>query len=455
MNRVFLLRGMAGIAIVAGCISMSGLGVASGSASGQASSQPVIVEPLLPTNLITNAGTLSAVGGTFANTLSYTEPAAITATIDAPNALYKANMADSTCMTTDPCGWWSGDSAQSRANTATAYTPTSVKDSEGVTWTYRSTQCASYPTRATPVQTCSNVDTVTVTFSQPVQNAVIHINNLGGKSSQGAYDYTLFSQWTLTSGQTMKYLSGGDTTNIVLDGNTIRNKNTPQDLEAKVAAGSAPFADYANGTGSGSFQVLGTYSSLTFNIDLKWALVNDSGGGSPSNANVPEGVSMQISLYKSAPPTANPATASLAVGGKQTFDALSGLAAAALVNGSPLVPKSACLVNPVTKACGTTVTIAGEGTYTLNVDTGVVTYQSLSTASIGTKTPVTFRIYDQMGQSAEATLTPTVSAAPPTTLATPDGELIAETGSSHATALAVLGVCLIVVGFTVRRRVIG
>lgn len=115
------------------------------------------------------------------------------------------------------------------------------------------------------------------------------------------------------------------------------------------------------------------------------------------------------------PPTARPATVSLLVGGTATFTVLHGNGGLVTpANGGPaLDPTTACLVDPVTNLCGTTVTIAGEGTYTLDLTTGIVTYVSFGTATVGTKTPVTYRITDADGFVATQTLTPTVSTATP------------------------------------------
>lgn len=255
-----------------------------------------------PTDLLTSPGTVSAVGGSWKNTLSYTEPEAITATVSVPNKNYGVTAGDTVCMDTS-CSWWCACGPTSDTNLATAYTPTSIKGTDGVSWTWRSSKCnpGTYPTRVTTVVTCEGTDTVTITFDKPVSNVVFHLHNLGGNQGGSGFDNTFFSEWTLTSGQDIQMLSGSST-NITLAGKTIKNKNTPQDLDAKVATGSAPFPDYANGTGSGSFQVLGyDYTEIEFGIAFKVALVNDTGTGTPAyDNNIPEGVMIQLSMYKEA-----------------------------------------------------------------------------------------------------------------------------------------------------------
>jgi hypothetical protein len=63
------------------------------------------------------------------------------------------------------------------------------------------------------------------------------------------------------------------------------------------------------------------------------------------------------------------------------------------------------------------VIIAGEGTYTLDSTTGIVTYAALSAATPGAKTPVTYQITDGLGRSVTSTLTPTITPPP---VANPD-----------------------------------
>lgn len=264
-------------------------------------------------------GTLGSSDG-WASTLTFTDPAVV-ASFSVTNADYYADLGADTCMTTDECDWWGvddaggtpGAGATSLSNSEAAYTPSNVKDYEGVTWTWRSGLCDSYPTVTTPVVACSNVSTVTIDFDAPVTNAILHINNLGGNGCfpncedrlndnfDSGFDFTLFSKWTLTSGQKIRMISGSETTNITLAGKTIKNRYTPQGLGARVSNRESEFDDsstfYDNGTGSGSFLVPGTYEQLTFDIDLNWALVNYA-SGDPQTSDIPEGVSVQLSFYE-------------------------------------------------------------------------------------------------------------------------------------------------------------
>ena len=288
-------------------------------------------------------------GGNWADKLTFTDPN-VTATFSVTNTSYKAVLSDATCMNTDTCLWWGTDDTTgdncwdtysyvdsdcddetSLVNSVLALTPSSVSSAEGVTWTWRSTLCGNvssvFPTPSNPYVDCPNVSTVTIQFSAPVSNAILHLNNIGGNgnyptfrrnSLTTGFDMTLYSKWELTSGQSMVMLSGSETTNLMLDGNTIRNRFTPNGLGARVSNRECGYNEiacqYDNGTGSGSFLVLGTYSTLTFDIDLGWSLVNygpnNPAGlgtmnswitGNPNSFNIPEGVSAQISFYEEGP----------------------------------------------------------------------------------------------------------------------------------------------------------
>jgi len=55
----------------------------------------------------------------------------------------------------------------------------------------------------------------------------------------------------------------------------------------------------------------------------------------------------------------------------------------------------------------TSLTVRGEGTYTVNTTTGVVTFDPLPTFT-GTASPVKYVVADVVGQIVHATITPTV-----------------------------------------------
>jgi CshA-type fibril repeat protein len=110
-------------------------------------------------------------------------------------------------------------------------------------------------------------------------------------------------------------------------------------------------------------------------------------------------------------PVASPGTVSLIAGGTKDFAPIFGTnALAAKATGGPdLTNSTVCIVDPATTLCGTTaVTIANEGTFTLNPTTGVVTYTALSTATSGAKTAISYKITDALNVTVTSTLTPSI-----------------------------------------------
>jgi CshA-type fibril repeat protein len=110
-------------------------------------------------------------------------------------------------------------------------------------------------------------------------------------------------------------------------------------------------------------------------------------------------------------PIASPGTVSLIAGGTKDFAPIFGTnALAAKATGGPdLTNSTVCIVDPATTLCGTTaVTIANEGTFTLNPTTGVVTYTALSAATSGAKTAISYKITDALNVTVTSTLTPSI-----------------------------------------------
>ena len=112
-------------------------------------------------------------------------------------------------------------------------------------------------------------------------------------------------------------------------------------------------------------------------------------------------------------PSAAPETKSVLPGSTATFTTVIG--SSGLGTGTGLQSGSTngpCLVDPATTLCGTTVNIPGEGTWTIDQTTGVVTFTASSSIPSGTRTPVTYRITDVIGQTTTSTLTPVVPPPP-------------------------------------------
>jgi LPXTG-motif cell wall-anchored protein len=76
--------------------------------------------------------------------------------------------------------------------------------------------------------------------------------------------------------------------------------------------------------------------------------------------------------------------------------------------GVPLIPSSVRIKDPVTGVYGTSVTIPGEGTYTVDPSSGKVTFDPL-TGFTGAATPITYRITDTDGVTATSSIVITVT----------------------------------------------
>jgi CshA-type fibril repeat protein len=83
-----------------------------------------------------------------------------------------------------------------------------------------------------------------------------------------------------------------------------------------------------------------------------------------------------------------------------------------------------CLLIPGTTTCDAdgVVYIKGEGTYTLDIATGIVTYKADDDAAPGTKTSITYQVTDIFGNTATSTLTPKIPSPPKGTNDTSSGE---------------------------------
>jgi CshA-type fibril repeat protein len=91
------------------------------------------------------------------------------------------------------------------------------------------------------------------------------------------------------------------------------------------------------------------------------------------------------------------------------------IGSSALATGAQLQSGSTngpCLVDPSTTLCGTSVVIAGEGTWTIDQTTGIAVFDADPGITPGTKTSVTYRVTDVIGQTATSTLTPIVPPPP-------------------------------------------
>lgn len=77
-----------------------------------------------------------------------------------------------------------------------------------------------------------------------------------------------------------------------------------------------------------------------------------------------------------------------------------------------LVSASTCVVDPGDAQCKASVTVAGQGTWTVNPSTRAATFTPLDTFA-GTTTAVTYRVVDAYGQASAGTANLTATVAPP------------------------------------------
>ncbi|MSZ14080.1 MAG: hypothetical protein F2617_02110, partial [Actinobacteria bacterium] len=122
-----------------------------------------------------------------------------------------------------------------------------------------------------------------------------------------------------------------------------------------------------------------------------------------------------LSVSNPTPPVATPQTKSVLPGGTISYTTITG--GSGLATGTGLVTSGAgatCLYAPNTTTCDAdnVVTINGQGTFTLDPATGVVTYVADPGVTQGTKTSITYRVTDIVGQTATSTLTPIIPPPP-------------------------------------------
>jgi CshA-type fibril repeat protein len=161
----------------------------------------------------------------------------------------------------------------------------------------------------------------------------------------------------------------------------------------------------ANANGTVSFDPLPSFSG---SATAQYYSVTDSYGRQSSTTYSPTVTPPPL-------PTATADTEVVIPGATATFSAILGtLGLAQSANAQAPALVSVCLLTPSTQTCDAdgVVTIANEGTYTLNSVSGVVTFVASSNVTPGTKTALSYRVVDSVGNTATSTLTPIVPAPP-------------------------------------------
>lgn len=143
-------------------------------------------------------------------------------------------------------------------------------------------------------------------------------------------------------------------------------------------------------------------------------------------------ISATITPSVIARPVLTPDTSSGAWDQNQTISPLANDVAG---NGASLAANSVklCASGESSPNCtATSLTIAGQGTYTVNSD-GTITFDPLP-GFTGTATPVTYTVTDSVGQKSSTTITPSVSA-PGAPVANPQTKLVSPTGTTAFTTI--------------------
>jgi CshA-type fibril repeat protein len=170
-----------------------------------------------------------------------------------------------------------------------------------------------------------------------------------------------------------------------------------------------------NVTGQGTYTLNTTTGVVTFD-----PAPNFTGSATPIQYAIADSIgqkSLATITPSVVPPPAPVATSGqtlVAPGASATFTTLTGVGGLALTGGPAFTTSATCLIDTsaTPNTCGATLSIAGEGTYSLNPSTGVVTFTADPNATTGTKTPVTYRVTDETGQTATSTLTPIIPTPP-------------------------------------------
>ena len=157
-------------------------------------------------------------------------------------------------------------------------------------------------------------------------------------------------------------------------------------------------------TGSVTFDPLPSFTGTA--TPIKYAVADSLGQQSMST------ITPTVSFPNA--PTATPESKTVIPGSSVSFTTLTGAGALASTGGPLFNTAATCLVDSsvTPHTCGTTLSVAGEGTWSVNTVTGIVTFVASQSVTVGTKTPVTYRVTDETGQVATSTLTPIVPRSP-------------------------------------------
>jgi CshA-type fibril repeat protein len=321
-----------------------------------------------------------------------------------------------------------------------------------------------YPTSPNPY-VCSTPATVTFTFSRPTTDAIFNLHNLAGGRFQGYASFYL--SWAISSsrspGLTAELVSKAGNFEVA-NGNTIKPiqppgkgltsaemykdpltgvdspctsnglpNGTPVTCDPTRAQWSSPNAYLVNpstpldvapqgrrtyyGSGSGAVRIIGTYTSVSFDVTLARYLNLELNSAAQYNWDIetPEFVQMNWNLPVAQAGTASPDTTWGLQGAVQTSNLLTNDVARSgdpyAVSSVKLCNTSAATPETAPNCTATSVTVPNVGTYAVS-NTGVMTFTPLANY-VGTPPALPYSVSSGFGLIASSTYTPTVSGATP------------------------------------------
>ncbi|MCB0911419.1 MAG: hypothetical protein KDB60_07375, partial [Propionibacteriaceae bacterium] len=206
-----------------------------------------------------------------------TFPSGVTATLSTTGSTTLG-----TTATLGARGWDSGQ-----------YTPTMATGDSAATLTVDASGCAT-------TGECTNRGSVTLTFSQPVRGAVIHLAGIGGAigTNQGGVivaQTDLHAVFDVTGGAALSR-NGGNSQLAVTGGSRITTTNDSAGVNCTTNVLGSPWFNTAGTAGCGSVTVADTVTSVTFNTGVIFVQNPNAPAGVASPASSGTGDALQFTV---------------------------------------------------------------------------------------------------------------------------------------------------------------
>lgn len=128
--------------------------------------------------------------------------------------------------------------------------------------------------------TCSGLGTLTVAFSQPVQNPVLHLSGIGGAARSGNNQSDLHAVMDLaTPGVSLTKVAGN--AQLAVSGTRVTATNDSTSASCTTTVSGGTFDNAAASAACGSVRVNGTVTSVQFTMSA--VFVRNSGADGPAN----------------------------------------------------------------------------------------------------------------------------------------------------------------------------